>query len=149
MPQHQCLETFPEGFDTSQKLVVENWTWGCCLHCTCCDLLWLEQKKNQTSGAGECVTVINCGVEKVRDVLDTEEIKWKMVLSLCGMELQRALFAGWKLISGFCLKLSLCKRHVSVFQTLPPQLFASLFLKEAQVMIYLVTAQASSVGLAC
>lgn len=40
----QCLETFPESFGTSQKLVVENWTWGRCVHCTCYDLLWLEKK---------------------------------------------------------------------------------------------------------
>lgn len=65
----------------------------------------------------------------MRDILDTEEIKWKVVSSLCGMELQRALLSGWKLIIGFCLKLSLCKGHVSVFQTLPPQLFASLFVR--------------------
>lgn len=60
----------------------------------------------------KCITVINCGLKKVRDILDTEEIKWKVVLTLCGMELQRGLFAGWKLIIGFCLKQSLCKRHV-------------------------------------
>lgn len=89
------------------------------------------KKINQTCRTGECITVINCGVKKVRDILDTEEIRWKVVLSLCGVELQRALFAGWKLIIGFCLKLSLCKRHVSVFQTLPPQLFASLFVRGA------------------
>lgn len=45
-------------------------------------------------------------VKRVRDILGTEEIEWKAVLSFCGMELQRALFAGWKLIIGFCLRLS-------------------------------------------
>lgn len=70
----------------------------------------------------------------MRDILGTEEIKWKVLLSLCGMELQRALSAGWKLIIGFSLKLSLCKRHASVFvtfQTLSPQLFVPLRVRGA------------------
>lgn len=72
-------------------------------------------KINQTCRTGECITVINSGVKKAREIQGTEEIKWEVVLSLCGMELQRSLFADWKLIIGFCLKLSLCKRCVSVF----------------------------------
>lgn len=53
-------------------------------------------KINQTCRTGQCITVINCGVKKARDILGMEEIKWKVVSSLCGMELQRALFAEWK-----------------------------------------------------
>lgn len=60
------------------------------------------EKKNQTCISGECITVINCRVKKVRDILGMEEIKWKVVSNLCGMELQRALFAAWKLIIEFC-----------------------------------------------
>lgn len=35
-------------------------------------------------------------------------------IELSGMELQRALFAEWKLIIGFCLKLSLHNKGMSL-----------------------------------
>lgn len=92
-----CLRTGPEGSACIALSVI------------CCG--WGKKKKKRCR-TRECITVINCGLKKVRDILDTEEIKWKVVLTLCGMELQRVLFAGWKLIIGFDLKQSLCKRHV-------------------------------------
>lgn len=61
----------------------ENRTWGSWLRCTCCEL-WLEKKKNQPCRTGGCVTVINCGEKQARDILGTEEMKWKVVLSLVG-----------------------------------------------------------------
>lgn len=121
-----CLRTGPEGSACIALAVI------------CCG--W---KKNQNCRTRECITVINCGLKKVRDILDTEEIKWKVVLTLCGMELQRVLFAGWKLIIGFCLKQSLCKRHVCLPNFATSTLCFSAHQRGTRDI------QAISVGLAC
>lgn len=52
-------------------------------------------------------------MKKVRDILSMEEIKWKVVLSLVGWNCKE-LFAERKLIIGFCLKLSLHNKGMSL-----------------------------------